>query len=123
MIEMPIERARNGRVARFTECKYGAAEICRVYSAAERLFMLGRGNRAEWGREEGNEGKEDGRIPHPPPSPLLSSSFFLPIFSRLLYSNLFRLSPHPSIPRSLPHFPLELPFRQLVWSQDSLLSG
>ena len=64
--------------------------------------MLGRGNRAEWGREEGNEGKEeDGRIPHPPPSLPL----FPPIFSQLLCSNLFCLSP-------LPPFPLWVPFRR-----------
>ena len=62
MIEVP-RRARTGeRFAAEAECKYGvspAAEICGVYSGAERLFMLGRGNRAEWGREEGNEGKEE----------------------------------------------------------------
>ena len=100
MIEVP-RRARTGErfAAAEAECKYGvspAAEICGVYSGAERLFMLGRGNRAEWGREEGNEGKEeDGnereregeRIPHPTTSfPRLVSlfpfslSFFTPIY-------------------------------------------
>ena len=54
MIEVP-RRARTGErfAAAEAECKYGvspAAEICGVYSGAERLFMLGRGNRAEWGR-------------------------------------------------------------------------
>ena len=97
--------AQNGRASP-PECKYGNRGrdapqrfADRVYSAAERLFMLGRGNRAEWGREEGNEGKEDGRIPHPPLSPSLfpfSLSFFT-------LSNLFRLPPLPSPSLTLLH--------------------
>ena len=101
MIEVP-RRARTGErfAAAEAECKYGvspAAEICGVYSGAERLFMLGRGNRAEWGREEGNEGKEEdgdererGRefLIRPPPSlafhflsaSLLQSISSLPLF-------------------------------------------
>ena len=103
MIEVP-RRARTGErfAAAEAECKYGvspAAEICGVYSGAERLFMLGRGNRAEWGREEGNEGKEEdgnererGRE-NSSSEPLLPSlGLPLSIFSQLLYSNLFRLS-------------------------------
>ena len=121
MIEMPREGEGGKEGAKresfvacaTTECKYGGLEICRVYSAAaERLFMLGgRGNRAEWGREGGNEGKEDGRererIPHPS---LAHSSHFL---SASLLQSIW------SLPSPLSHFPLWLPFRrcdrQLAW--------
>ena len=98
MIEVS-RTARTGErlAAAEAECKYGvspAAEICGVYSGAERLFMLGRGNRAEWGREEGNEGKEEDGNEREREGENSSSdpSFPLSIYSQLLYSNLFRLS-------------------------------
>ena len=121
MIEMPREGEGGREGARresfvacaTTECKYGGLEICRVYSAAaERLFMLGgRGNRAEWGREGGNEGKEDGRERENSSS--LPRSLFP--FSLSFFTPIYLVSPLP--PPS--PFPLWLPFRlcdrQLAW--------
>ena len=122
MIEVP-RRARTGErfAAAEAECKYGvspAAEICGVYSGAERLFMLGRGNRAEWGREEGNEGKEEDGNEREREGENSSSDPLLPSFHFLSASLLQSISSLPLFPPLAPA-PLSLlwlPFGQLVWS-------